>query len=147
MARAVFKRSSRIKGFKLNDLVYTSKDTWAETSWNLDQKVNFDKDLDFEGPLALAIIAENENQCIALFGDSDFISNKFFLRAGNHDISINTVNYILGRTKLVAMSKVKDKYRGLVLGNTQRTVIFAVKAFVVILLGAIGVVVSRVRRV
>jgi hypothetical protein len=45
------------------------------------------------------------------------------------------------------MSKVKDKYRGLVLGNTQRTVIFAVKAFVVILLGAIGVVVSRVRRV
>lgn len=128
MASAVFKRGSKYEGFKLNDLIYTSKHTWAETEYLKSSTLEFDPARDFQGPFPLAIIAEKTGQCCALFGDSDFISNRYINNSANREIAVNCVNHILGRTELVALSRKKDSYRGFVLKSNQSRLITLISA-------------------
>ncbi|MGB9835912.1 MAG: Gldg family protein [Candidatus Saccharicenans sp.] len=124
LARSVEIADTKPEGMTLTALAKTSPNSWSERQ--LEKKeVTFDKDKDKQGPITLAVVgnksiseetkAENqenksENQPkekkefrLAVFGDSDFITNRYYNLSGNGNLFLNTVNWLTEESDLISI--------------------------------------------
>ncbi|MFH0924883.1 MAG: Gldg family protein [bacterium] len=61
---------------------------------------------------------------IAVFGDSDFVTNQYFALQGNGDLFIRTLNWLAEESELIAIRPKKGKYEPLTLTPLQGRIIF-----------------------
>ncbi len=84
-------------------LLFTSDKAWGETSYQNNQPAEFNKEVDLEGPLSVAMLAERSLQQfgirlgpkLAVFGSADFFSNQQLGFLGNFPLALNTVRWLL----------------------------------------------------
>lgn len=153
------------KGLTLTNLALTSQESWSETDRDaLNQgKARLDAE-DRQGPLSLAVIVEldpkeakgeegkEEDKItgegkLAVFGDADFASNKFVSLAGNSELMINTMNYLVGRKDLITIPEKDRPADHLMLSRNQGLMLFWIPVVVIpLLVIVLGVVVWRKRR-
>jgi len=95
------------------NLVTTVSQAWGETDFAALEKamqgngqIGFDPNIDFAGPLTLAMAAEDSTNGsrLIVFGDSDFASNKFFSQYANGDIFINAIDWAAGQEQLINLT-------------------------------------------
>ncbi len=77
---------------------------WGETDTD-SEKFKFDLNSDNEGPISVAVLVENNKtgMRMAVFGDSDFASNRNFPTGANKDIFMNTINWLVKRELLISI--------------------------------------------
>ena len=88
---------------KLSPLILSSPSSWAERYYN-SPNPRYDESTDLAGPVPLAMISSREGGRehgltipggkLAVFGDENFVANKWFNRLGNSMLAINTVNWM-----------------------------------------------------
>ncbi|MDW7759146.1 MAG: Gldg family protein [Acidobacteriota bacterium] len=141
-ARSVELEDPLPDGVSLTVLARTSSNAWAERQ--LDQKeVRFDPDKDRPGPISLAVVGtisgsaealfrpeepdlphpDSEGR-IAVFGDSDFITNRYFNFSGNGNFFLNTVNWLTEEADLISIQPRTAAPRTLRLTPSQGRLIF-----------------------
>jgi len=167
MARSVeLDKNVKKKGLTMTNLALTSQESWSETDRDaLNQgKARLDAE-DRQGPLSLAVIVElNPKEAtaeeggkeedkitgegkLAVFGDADFASNKFVSLAGNSELMINTMNYLVGRKDLITIPEKERPTDHLMLTRNQGLMLFWIPVVVIpLLVIVLGVVVWRRRR-
>ncbi len=161
LARSVeLDKEVKKKGLTLTNLALTSQESWAETDRDaLNQgKARLDAE-DRQGPLSLAVIVEldpkeakEEDKItgegkLAVFGDADFASNKFVSLAGNSELMINTMNYLVGRKDLITIPEKESPADHLMLTRNQGLMLFWIPVVVIpLLVIVLGMVVWRKRR-
>lgn len=102
-------------------LLLSGQNSWAEMSYKTQVKPKFDEDLDFAGPIPLAMLASKTGNNdlglsiaggkLIVFGDEDFASNRLFNRLGNATLLSNSLNWLFERESLLNIqSKSADKY-------------------------------------
>lgn len=90
---------------KLYPLILSSASSWAERDYTGSLgRPRYDESTDLAGPIPLAMISTREGGKehglnipggkLAVFGDENFIANKWFNRLGNSMLAINTVNWM-----------------------------------------------------
>lgn len=96
-------------GGKPTTLALTGRQSFATTS--LDPAPAFDPSRDTQGPLALAAATTlgasarpDQQMRVAVFGDSDFISNAFLRRSGNRDLFLRTLSWLMGEEEATIVS-------------------------------------------
>ena len=163
-ARTVTPGEELRRGLTASALAYTSPDSWSETDiQSLDAGAVPDSNGDRKGPLCLATIVEleppikkvaeekrkessQENKItgkgkLAVFGDVDFASNRFFDIAGNGEFMLNTINCLVGREELITIRKKHKPIEPLMLTQTQGRMVFwlpvVVMPLVVLVLGIV----------
>jgi len=166
LARSVeLDKDVKKKGLTLTNLALTSQESWAETDRDaLNQgKARLDAE-DRQGPLSLAVIVEldpkeakgeegkEEDKItgegkLAVFGDADFASNKFVSLAGNSELMINTMNYLVGRKDLITIPEKERPADHLMLTRNQGLMLFWIPVVVIpLLVIVLGMGVWRKRR-
>ncbi|MBN1104525.1 MAG: ABC transporter, partial [Deltaproteobacteria bacterium] len=84
---------------------------------------------------------------LVVFGNVDFVSNKFLHLSGNGDLIGNTVNYLAGRQDLLTIQKEQRPSQTLMLTRRQGQVLFWVPVVLIPLLVLVtGIVVWSRRR-
>ena len=82
-----------------------------------DNKVNYDSGIDIQGPVSLAIAAENTTTGarVVLVGDSDFASTSNFAQYGNGDFLINSIDWAAKQENLINLTPKSSTERILVM--------------------------------
>jgi ABC-type uncharacterized transport system involved in gliding motility auxiliary subunit len=124
LARSVEIAENKPEGLTLTAIAKTSPNSWSEQQ--LDKKeVTFDKDKDKQGPITLAVVgsktiseetkpenkenktesrpAEKKELRLAVYGDSDFITNRYYNLSGNGNLFLNTVNWLTEESDLISI--------------------------------------------
>jgi ABC-type uncharacterized transport system involved in gliding motility auxiliary subunit len=153
------------KGLTLTHLALTSQESWSEMDREaLKQgKARLDPE-DRQGPISLAVITEldpkeakgNEGKeedkitgegKLVVFGDADFVSNKFISLAGNSELITNTINYLVGRKDLITIPEKQRPTDQLMLSRNQGLLLFWIPVVVIpLMIILLGVAVWRKRR-
>lgn len=106
LARSISKAAETPEGVTITEIVQTSDRSWGET--NLQQNPARPDGEDPRGPLTLMAVAMGpKGSRVAVFGDSDFVSNNVLSRVGgslgNPDLFKNTVNWLTESEELIAI--------------------------------------------
>jgi ABC-type uncharacterized transport system involved in gliding motility auxiliary subunit len=153
------------KGLTLTNLALTSQESWSEMDGEaLKQgKARLDPE-DRQGPISLAVITEldpkeakgdegkEEDKItgegkLVVFGDADFVSNKFISLAGNSELITNTINYLVGRKDLITIPEKQRPADQLMLSRNQGLLLFWIPVVVIpLMVILLGVAVWRKRR-
>jgi len=106
----------------------TSQYSWGETNFPLFDQGTAQKDPgDEPGPLGIAAVSEIEEKTkIAVFGNVNFVSNRFFNFSGNTDFFLNTVTWLTGDEHLISIRPKVAKESNLVLTGKQMRIIFSI---------------------
>jgi ABC-type uncharacterized transport system involved in gliding motility auxiliary subunit len=139
-------------------LVATNDQAWAEQN---DPKTTlvFDANEDIKGPLSIGLglsrelvaansrKADGKKQRVVVIGDGDFLSNSYLGNAGNLDLGIKTVNWLMNADSLIAIAAHTGKEREFNLPDTTALLLWlwfmlALPA----MLCACGIVIWRKRR-
>ena len=98
VARSVRKAPQIATGDEVTELALTGAGSWAETDLKEleNGKAEFNEKADPIGPLPLAVAVRREGSKsrLAVFGDSDFVSNGYLNLSGNKDLAFNTVAWL-----------------------------------------------------
>ncbi len=102
----------------------TSERSWLETDLKSLEggKAKFDQGVDTPGPLWLAAVFEAKAKDepkpgdkaparpgrVVVFGDQDFLSDKYIGLAGNIDLTRNCMNWLMARENLITIAKTKS---------------------------------------
>lgn len=161
-ARSVEVSEPKPEGVTTTVLAKTSPNSWAERQ--LDQSpAKFDKDKDKPGPVPIAVVvtmkpeeekkeevtASAEGQKpeerkeagepkkegrLAVFGDSDFASNRYYNLSGNGNFFLNTVNWLTEEADLISISPKTSSPRTIRLSPIQGRIIFFISLIILPLL-------------
>jgi len=126
VARSVEIAETRPEAMTLTTIAKTSPNSWSERQ--LEQKeVSFDKNKDKQGPVSLAVVGtkkitetdeskstaqagaqeskpiQTKEARLAVFGDSDFITNRYYNLSGNGNLFLNTVNWLTEESDLISV--------------------------------------------
>jgi hypothetical protein len=166
MARSIdLDKNVKKKGLTMTNLALTSQESWAEMDREALNKggARLDPE-DRQGPLSLAVIVELDPKeakaeegkegdkitgegKLAVFGDADFASNKFVSLAGNSELMMNTINFLVGRKDLITIPEKARPAEHLMLTRYQGLMLFWIPVVVIpLLVIVLGVVVWRRRR-
>ncbi|MCM8803801.1 MAG: GldG family protein, partial [Candidatus Omnitrophica bacterium] len=135
--RSVKLKENLPSGIKGDILAKTSDASWAEK--NIEEiesgNVKFGKD-DEAGPISIALIIEKEIQeglktRIAVFGDSDFVTDKFINLSGNKDFVLNTINYLGEEEVLISIRSQKEENQPLILSQKSGKFVFFLPVVIV----------------
>ncbi|MFW5837112.1 MAG: GldG family protein, partial [Desulfovibrionaceae bacterium] len=93
----------------------SSENSWLESDLKMlvTGEATFDEPQDVPGPLWLSAVYEAEGNAtsgpsrLAVFGDQDFLSDRYVKLSGNLDMAMNTVNWLLAKENLITISKPK----------------------------------------
>ncbi len=90
---------------KLDALILSGPQSWGERSYIRGGEQRYDDDADLAGPLPLAMVATRTagddlglripGGKLIVFGDENFIANKWFNRLGNSKLALNSVNWMI----------------------------------------------------
>jgi len=96
---------------KVNQLIGTSEQSWAERDYRNQSAPTFDPQRDMRGPIPVASVSTRSAGSglgitipggrLAVFGNSDFIANNRLRAFGNRTLFFNTLNWALDRLKLL----------------------------------------------
>jgi ABC-type uncharacterized transport system involved in gliding motility auxiliary subunit len=91
------------------NLVQTGENSWGETDFTAIENqsgIEFDEGEEEQGPLTLAMVAEDPQTGarLVVFGDSDFASNAFFFDLGNGDLLLNSIDWASGEEQLISLT-------------------------------------------
>lgn len=106
LARSISRTGEPPSGVSVTELAQSSSRSWGET--NLQQRPAKPDSDDPRGPLTLAaVVTGPEDSRLAVFGDSDFVSNNVLTQVrgsfGNPDLFRNTVNWLTESENLIAI--------------------------------------------
>lgn len=146
--RSIELKENLPSGIKGDILAKTSSASWAEKNMREIEKgnVKFDKE-DESGPISVAVSIEKEikeqdktgKARIAVFGDSDFVSDKFINLSGNKDFVLNTIGYLAEEEILISIREKKEENQPLILSQKAGKFIFffpvVVVPVIIIILG------------
>jgi ABC-type uncharacterized transport system involved in gliding motility auxiliary subunit len=99
-----------IDGVSQVQLVLTAPQSWAETDLQGliegTQEATLDEGQDLQGPVSLAVAAENfgEGSRVVILGDSDFASDANFYVWANGDLIINSIDWAAGQEDLINLT-------------------------------------------
>lgn len=92
----------------ITTLASTSQNSWGETNFTdlQNNKVAFDQNQDVQGPVSLAVAAENSGKKgrVVVFGDADFASDNYFSQYANGDLFINSVDWAAEQENLINLT-------------------------------------------
>jgi len=154
-ARSVEIAETKPEGVTVTAIAKTSPNSWSERQL-ADKQVKFDKDKDKQGPVTLAVVgtvkaqsaapdeeapptvteakpAEKEGR-IAVFGDSDFVANRYYSLSGNGNFFLNTVNWLTEESDLISIQPKTQSPRTIQLTPSQGRMIFFVSVILLPLL-------------
>lgn len=172
-ARSVDTTEEKPEGISVEVLARSSQNSWSERQ--LDQmEVSFNKDSDKSGPISLAVVAtiepkeeikeeedkeekpseekkEEESKPkpkgrLAVFGDSDFVTNRYYNLSGNGNFFLNTVNWLTEEEDLISIQPKTSSPRTIQLTPSQGRLIFFVSLIIlplVVLITGISVWLRR----
>lgn len=99
---------------KVQQIVGTSEQSWAERDYRTQNPIVFDQGRDLKGPISIATVstrsADNElginipGGRLVVFGNSDFISNNLIQAFGNRTLFFNSLNWALSKNTLLNIS-------------------------------------------
>ncbi len=123
-ARSMEAGKATIDGVTAQNLVLTSKESWAESDLTLKSPIKYDEGKDRKGPISLAAVATiratpapspspspapsgeepktPEGRVVAV-GDADFASNEFLGFQGNQDFFLNAVAWLSEDADLISI--------------------------------------------
>ncbi len=138
--RSVEALPAKPEGVTVQVLAKTSPTSWAETRF--DQEPVFDKGKDTAGPISVAAVAavevksepkkeekappspaapEKKEGRLAVFGSSNFVSNRFISRfPSNGNLFLNTINWLTQESDLISIQPKTAAPRLLNLTDTQK---------------------------
>lgn len=90
------------------ELILTASQSWAETNMaGLEaNQIQFDEGEDLQGPVSLAVVAENFNHGgrLVVFGDADFAIDANFFAYANGDLLISSIDWAAGQEALISLT-------------------------------------------
>lgn len=173
-ARSVDVAEKKPDNITLTVLAKTSPNSWSERQLK-ETKVTFDKDKDKQGPCPLAVVGtvkieeekkegeEKEKEetdqpekkasgevkkeaRLGVFGDSDFITNRYLNLSGNGNFFLNTVNWLTEEADLISIQPRTSSPRTIQLAPSQARLIFFISVIIlplIVLITGISVWVRR----
>ncbi len=147
-ARSVSPTEEKPEGINLEVIAKSSQNSWSERQLD-EQEVTFNEEDDVGGPISLAMVAtiqpkqgtQPEQQPpdditpkpegrIAVFGDSDFVTNRYYYLSGNGNFFLNTVNWLTEEEDLIAIQPKTSFPRIIQLSPSQGRLIFFVSLII-----------------
>lgn len=102
-------------------LVQTAQSSWGETDFEAlkNNQAQFDPQADKQGPLSLAIAAENSQTRakVVVIGNSAFVEDNFFDAYGNSDLFLNSVDWAAQQQDLINITPRMPRQRTFVIPN------------------------------
>jgi ABC-type uncharacterized transport system involved in gliding motility auxiliary subunit len=155
-------------------LAKTSPNSWSERQLN-ERQVTFDKDKDKQGPIPIAVVGtmkieeekkeepkkeetekssakstaatESKKEArLAVFGDSDFATNRYFNLSGNGNLFLNTINWLTEEADLISIQPRTSSPRTIHLSPSQARLVFFTSVIIlplIVLLTGISVWLRR----
>jgi len=153
-ARSVKIKENLPEKIKGDILAKTSNASWSEKNMKEIEKgnVKFDEN-DESGPIPIAVVVEKEIEegkktRIAVFGDSDFLINKFINFSGNKDFILNTINYLCEEDILISIRSQKEENQPLILSHKAGKFIFFLPVVIIpVLIIGIGSFITLKRKI
>jgi ABC-type uncharacterized transport system involved in gliding motility auxiliary subunit len=151
------KPSAEAEG-RFSEIVLTGRESWAERDLErffAEGRAEFDnRDLDGPVPIAVAgtMTPEGEGDPsqegrLAVFGDSDFASNRMLGRYQNRDLFVNTVNWLLGDVEAISVRPNLSRASSFQMSATQKRTIQLLALFAIPeALAVVGVTIWWTRR-
>lgn len=152
--------AANLPGFAASPLVQSTEKGWGETDLK-QTRVSYSEGVDLKGPRNIAVTVEltaplspekaklktSDKTRLAIFGDSDFISNSYINSLGNKDLALNTLNWLMEDEMLISIRPKEQQRNELVLTAGQsRTVMYSSAIFLPLLVLAAGALVWWRRR-
>ncbi|MCX7974854.1 MAG: GldG family protein [Candidatus Aminicenantes bacterium] len=158
-ARSIDIAEKKPDNLTLSILAKTSPNSWSERQLT-ERQVSFDKDKDKQGPIPLAVVgtmkieeekkeepkkegegSENKEKSepkaeakkearLAVFGDSDFATNRYFNLSGNGNLFLNTINWLTEEADLISIQPRTSSPRTIHLSPSQARLIFFVSVII-----------------
>jgi ABC-type uncharacterized transport system involved in gliding motility auxiliary subunit len=98
--------------YDVSELCKTMPTSWGEVS-SKQGEIEYNEGKDHKGPLTVAAImsskGENKKGTIAVFGNSVFAANQFINHAGNGDLIMNTISYLVKDEDLISIRPKSDE--------------------------------------
>jgi ABC-type uncharacterized transport system involved in gliding motility auxiliary subunit len=162
------------ENISLTVLAKTSPNSWSERQLN-ERQVTFDKDKDKQGPIPIAVVGtmkieeekkeepkkeetekssakstaatESKKEArLAVFGDSDFATNRYFNLSGNGNLFLNTINWLTEEADLISIQPRTSSPRTIHLSPSQARLVFFTSVIIlplIVLLTGISVWLRR----
>jgi ABC-type uncharacterized transport system involved in gliding motility auxiliary subunit len=124
----------------------TSSNSWSKRDFKLKEKmtlkeISYDKAKDKAGPIDIAAVATIKAKTetgasspkegrIAVFGDSDFASNRYYNLAGNGNFFLNAANWLTEESDLISILPKTSNPRAIQLSPSQGKLIFWVSVVI-----------------
>ena len=131
-------------------LLNTQENTWSKSTETIEESLtdySFEQGVDTQGPLSigqlLTRVRENKDQQqrIAILGDSDFVSNSYIGNAANLELGVALINWLAGDDELIVIPVKTTFDNRLDLSSTQSLIIglgfLLVLPFLLLLMGFI----------
>jgi hypothetical protein len=116
------KHSQRDHDYEFQPFVRSSRGSWYETNRNN----KMDEDSQEEaGRTTIAGVLSHKRQLMkaVVFGDSDFVSNAYVSAAGNANLFVNVVNWLLGEGALTKVAPTKNEFIPMFITGEQARII------------------------
>ena len=130
IARVVERGRNIPSGVEVDEIAKTSDASWGETNMKLleEGKVKFDN-RDIKGPLSVAVAVEKKEKeknksRMVIFGDSDFLTDKFINFSGNRDFILNSIAWLGEENILISIREKKEESQPLSLSAKQGRILF-----------------------
>lgn len=135
----------------------TGPNSWSERELEEKKKVVFNKEKDKAGPIAISGVATIKTSLeagsgpakegrVAVFGDSDFASNRYYNLSANSNFFFNTVNWLTEESDLISIAPKTSNPRTIQLMPAQIRIIFFVSVIILPLIVLIFGISIWVRR-
>ncbi len=96
---------------KLEPIILSGTTSWAEKSYTREGAQKYDDYSDLRGPLPIAVVATRSaggdlglnipGGKLVVFGNDNFIANKWFNRLGNSKLALNTVDWLFEENNML----------------------------------------------
>jgi len=145
LARSVDKLDSVPDNVTVSIIAKTSPNSWAEKNFRQKQ-ITFNPKEDRQGPIPVAVVAEIKEKSgtgekekekvkkegrIAVFGDSDFVTNNYYNLSGNGNLFLNTVNWLTEEADLISIQPKTSSPRTIHLTPQQGRMIFFTSVIII----------------
>ncbi|MBU1121456.1 MAG: GldG family protein [Candidatus Omnitrophica bacterium] len=146
--RSISILENRRKSIKVAPVVLTAsqESSWGETDKSL--RVKFDKGVDTPGPVPIAVVIwepkeENESSDtrIAVFTDTDFLSNAFIEKYSNAQMGIHVIKWVSNLEYKFFIEQKEIKVERLDLTSKQKRAVAVILFVIPFLIGAAGLMI------
>lgn len=99
---------SQVENVSPVEMVLTAQQSWAETDLvGLEtNQIQFDQGADIQGPISLAVVAQNFDHGgrLVVFGDADFAIDANYYAYANGDLFVSSVDWAAGQEALISLT-------------------------------------------